>query len=65
MSGESNLFNEATHIRIHICELRNAPAELKPIIELSAESEHAPRWKWKQLEQDLRGAMADFLRNRG
>jgi hypothetical protein len=65
ISGESNLFNEATHIRIHICELDNAPAELKPIVELSAESEHAPRWKWKQLEQDLRNAMADFLRNRG
>ncbi len=64
ISGESNLFNEATHIRIHICEWRNAPAELKPIVELSAEYEHAPRWKWKQLEQDLRDAIADFLRNR-
>jgi hypothetical protein len=65
ISGESNLFNEATHIRIHICEWRNAPTELRPIVELSAESEHAPRWKWKRLEEDLRNAMADFLRNRG
>jgi hypothetical protein len=65
ISGQSNLFNEATHIRIHICEWHKAPAELRPIVELSAESEHAPRWKWKQLEQDLRDAMADFLRNRG
>jgi len=65
IAGESNLFNEATYIRIHICEWRNAPPELRPIVELSAQSEHAPRWKWKQLEQDLRDAMADFLRNRG
>jgi hypothetical protein len=65
ISGDSNLFNEATHIRIHICEWRNAPPELRLIVELSAESEHAPRWKWKQLEQDLRDAMAAFLRNQG
>jgi hypothetical protein len=46
ISGESNLFNEATRIRIHICECHNAPPELQPIVPLSAESEHAPRWKW-------------------
>ena len=64
ISGESNVFNEATHIRTHICEWRNAPPELKPIVELSAEFEHAPRWKWKQLEQDLRDAMSKFLSTR-
>jgi hypothetical protein len=65
ISGESNVFDEATHIRIHICAWCNVPAELKPIVELSAESKHSPRRKWKQLEQDLRDAMAEFLRNRG
>jgi len=64
ISGESNVFSEATHIRIHICEWRNVPPELRPIVALSSESEHAPRWKWKQLEQDLHNAMANFLGNR-
>jgi hypothetical protein len=64
ISGESNVFNEATHIRIHICEWHEAPPELQPIVALSEESEHAPRRKWKQLEQDLRAAMSDFLANR-
>jgi len=31
MSGESNVFSEARHIRTHICELREAPPDLKPI----------------------------------
>ncbi len=64
ISGESNVFNEATHIRIHICEWHEAPPELQPIVALSEESEHAPRWKWKQLEQDLRDAMSKFLSTR-
>jgi len=64
ISGESNVFDEATHIRIHICEWHNAPPELQPIVALSEESEHATRSKWKQLEHDLRDAMSDFLRNR-
>jgi hypothetical protein len=64
MSGESNVFNEATHIRIHICGWNDAPPELQPIVSLSEQSEHAPRWKWKQLELDLRDAMSDFLANR-
>jgi hypothetical protein len=64
VSGESNVFDEATHIRIHICNWNNAPPELRPIVALSAESEQAPRRKWKQLEQALRDAMADFLSKR-
>lgn len=63
-SGESNVFNEATHIRIHICELREAPPELQSIVALSEESEHAPRWKWGQLEKQLRDAMSEFLSTR-
>jgi hypothetical protein len=64
VSGESNVFDEATHIRIYICELHKAPPELLPIVVLSEESKRAPRKKWKQLEQALRDAMADFLSNR-
>lgn len=64
LSGESEVFNEATHIRIHICELRNAPAGLQSIVALSEESKHAPRSKWRQLEQDIRDAMSNFLQSR-
>src|SRR5450755_520055 len=52
LAGETDVFNEATHIRLHICEWRNAPAELKPIVALSEESEHAPSWKWNRLESN-------------
>jgi hypothetical protein len=64
ISGESNVFNEATHIRIHICELHEAPPELQPIVALSKESQHAPSWKWDQLEKHLRDAMSNFLSRR-
>lgn len=61
LSGESNVFDEATHIRIHICNWDQAPPELQPIVALSDESEHAPRLKWNRLEKQLRRAMAEFL----
>jgi hypothetical protein len=64
ISRESNVFNEATHIRIHICELHEAPPELQAIVALSKESEHAPRWKWDELERQLRDAMSKFLSTR-
>ena len=64
LAGESNVFDEATHIRIHICELREAPPELQPIVALSKESENASRLKWNQLEQQLRDAMSKFLTTR-
>jgi hypothetical protein len=64
ISGESNVFDEATHIRIYICDLNHTPSELRPIVALSAEAKRAPRRKWKQLEQALRDAMADFLSSR-
>jgi len=44
IAGESNVFDEATHIRIHLCEWDNAP-----------------RWRWHQLEKELRDAMSKFL----
>jgi hypothetical protein len=61
LSGESNMFNEATHIRIHLCHWDEVPLELQPIVALSAESEHAGRWKWNLLEERLREAMSNFL----
>src|SRR5215469_433956 len=64
LAGETNVFNEATHIRIHICEWRHAPPELQPIVDLSEKSEHAPSWQWEQLEKQLRDAMAQFLNTR-
>jgi hypothetical protein len=64
ISGESNVFNEATHIRIHICEWHEAPPELQPIVDISEQSEHAPSWKWNNLEKQLRNAMAQFLGTR-
>ena len=64
LSGESNVFNEATHIRIHLCHWDEAPLELQPIVALSAESEHAARWKWNILEEHLREAMSNFVNAR-
>jgi hypothetical protein len=63
-SGETDVFAEATHIRIHVCELHDPPLELQRIVALSEESKHAPREKWKRLEGDLRAALSDFLRSR-
>jgi hypothetical protein len=61
LTGGSNVFNEATHIRIHLCEFHKAPPELKQVVDLSRESEHAPPSEWKQLEKRLHGAMSEFL----
>jgi hypothetical protein len=61
ISGESNVFDEATHIQIYLCDWNDAPPELSPIVALSKESKCAPRRKWKKFEQDLRKAMSDFL----
>ncbi len=64
LAGETDVFNEATHIRIHICNWHEAPPELQPIVDLSAQSENAPRWEWNKLEKQLRNAMAQFLGSR-
>ena len=62
--GESNVFDAATHIRIHICGWKNLPPELRQIVDLSEQSEHAPRLRWKPLEKQLHAAMVEFLRAR-
>lgn len=61
LAGETNVFDEATHIRIHICELREPPPELQAIVDLSRKSRHAPSTQWKQIENQLRDAMAEFV----
>ncbi len=35
LSGESNVFDEATHIRIHLCEWRTVSPELQDRVALS------------------------------
>ena len=64
LSGESEVVNEATHIRIHLCDWDEAPLELQPIATLSAELEHADPSKWNLLEERLREAMSNFLNAR-
>jgi hypothetical protein len=64
LSGESNVFDEATHIRIHLCNWDEAPPELQPIVKLSARSGHAFRAEWNSLEERLREAMSNFLNAR-
>ena len=64
LAGETNVFNEATHIQIHLCGLQDAPPELQHIVALADKSEHAPSWQWKQLEKQLRDAMIQLLDTR-
>jgi hypothetical protein len=64
LAGETDVFNEATYIQIHICKWHEAPPDLQPIVDLSEQSEHAPSWKWNKLERQLRNAMAQFLSTR-
>lgn len=63
IAGETNVFNEATHIRIHICGLHDVPPELQPIVDLSVKAEHAPSRQWNQLEKQLRDAITQFLKS--
>jgi hypothetical protein len=64
LQGDSNVFDAATHIRIHLCELAEPPQELRRIVSLSQQAKRAPRSAWEQLETELRDAMADFLHSR-
>jgi hypothetical protein len=59
--GDSNVFDQATHIRIHLCELKDPPEELRRIVSLSKEARHAPRARWQQLEAELSKAFSEFL----
>jgi hypothetical protein len=62
--GDSNVFDEATHIRIHLCELKDPPQPLRRIVNVSNEARNAQRSEWGKLEQELTDAMSEFLRSR-
>ena len=64
IDGGGNVFDVATHIRIHLCGFENSMPELNRIVELSVEATHAPRFKWSALEEELRAAMSSFLSSR-
>jgi hypothetical protein len=64
IDGDGNVFDVATHIRIHLCGLENPMLQLRRIVELSLEATHAPRHRWNALEEDLRAAMSSFLGSR-
>lgn len=61
LHGRSNVFDEATHIRIHLCELCEPPESLERIVNLSKEATNAPRTQWDRIEADLKDAFTDFL----
>jgi hypothetical protein len=61
LGGQSNVFDEATHIRIHLCELEDSSPELHRIVNLAQQARSAPRSTWKALEDELRTAMSQFL----
>jgi hypothetical protein len=61
INGESNVFDQATYIRIHLCKQQDPPEEFQRIVSLSKEARHAPRTTWKQLEAELNEAFSEFL----
>ena len=64
IDGDRNVFDVATHIKIHLCGLESPMPQLRRIAELSVEAEKAPRYRWNALEKDLRAAMSSFLSSR-
>jgi hypothetical protein len=64
LAGETNILNEATHIRIHLCGLHEAPLELQHIVALADRLDRAPSWQWGRLERQLSVAMTQFLHTR-
>jgi hypothetical protein len=65
LAAESaNVFDAATHIRIHLCEFQDPPLELARIVQLSEQAERGGRASWLQLETELKVALRDFLLNR-
>lgn len=62
LHGDSNVFEAATHIRIHLCELEDPPPELHRIVSLSRQARRGTTAP-KRLEAELMAAMRDFLHN--
>jgi len=59
--GPSNVFDEASHVRIHLCELSEPPEPLRRIVDLSKEARNAPRSEWGRIEEELKDAFSNFL----
>jgi hypothetical protein len=59
--GDSNVFDQATYIRIGLCKLKEPPEELSRIVSLSKEAKNVPRARWEQLEAELSEAFSEFL----
>ncbi len=57
LSGGRNVFDTATHIRIYIRNSGPKPEALSDTVRLAKESEHAPRHKWTELEQEIRRSL--------
>lgn len=60
--GAKNVFEAATHLRIHLCDFENPPQELKKLWEFAKASKNAPRSQWPVLETKLRNAFSEFLK---
>jgi hypothetical protein len=63
LQGELNVFDAATHIRIHLCHFKDPPPELHRIVRLSEQSERGTG-PWEGLEAKLKDALRDFLNTR-
>jgi len=61
VANGSNVFDEATHVRIHLCGLAASPDFLQRIVDLSREATNAPRWRWAAIEADIVGAFSELL----
>ena len=61
VANGSNVFDEATHIRIHLCGFATPPDVLKRIVDLSEEAGSAPRWRWNRIKAGLVQAFSDLL----
>ena len=61
LDGQSSVFDEAAHIRIHLCRMSDPPEELRRIVSLSEVASKAPRAKWGRMEGDLKDAFAELL----
>lgn len=62
LNGDLNVFDAATHIRIHLCRFKDPPPELQRIVSLSEKSERGTA-PWKELEAELKAALRDFTSN--
>ena len=61
--GDLNVFDAATHIRIHLCHFKDPPPELHRIVRLSEQSKRGTG-SWEGLEAKLKDALRDFLNTR-